>query len=165
MAIRVERTPLPGIGVRHDILTAAGRRIGVVSHRTGGQRELVIGAVEDPDASTEQLTLSDDEAEALAELLGSAAVLGRLTRLTDEVNGIFTEQISLGVDSPYAGRRLGETRARTRTKASIVAVVRGTGVHPSPGPDFAFEDGDLVVAVGTRTGLDRLTAILSGVPG
>jgi TrkA domain protein len=161
MVIRVERTALPGIGVRHDIVTGAGRRIGVISRRSG-QRDLVIADVEDPDASTAQVPLSDDEAEALAELLGSSAILSRLTRLTDEVDAIFTEQMSLGHDSPYAGRKLGDTRARTRTKASIVAVIRGQGMHPSPGPDFVFEDGDIVVAVGTRTGLDRLTAILSG---
>jgi TrkA domain protein len=161
MAIRVERTALPGIGVRHDILTSAGRRVGVISRRSG-QRDLVIADLDDPDASTAQVPLTDDEADAMAELLGSSAILSRLTRLTDEVDAIFTEQVSLGLDSPYAGRKLGETRARTRTKASIVAVVRGQSVHASPGPDFVFEDGDIVVAVGTRTGLDRLTAILSG---
>ncbi|MEN3303928.1 MAG: TrkA domain protein [Micromonosporaceae bacterium] len=161
MAIRVERTALPGIGVRHDILTSAGRRVGVISRRSG-QRDLVIADLDDPDASTAQVPLTDDEADAMAELLGSSAILSRLTRLTDEVDAIFTEQVSLGLDSPYAGRKLGETRARTRTKASIVAVIRGQSVHASPGPDFVFEDGDIVVAVGTRTGLDRLTAILSG---
>lgn len=162
MAIRVERTALPGIGVRHDILTAAGRRVGVISWRSGDRRDLVLADVDDPDACSEQVRLTDDEAETLAELLGSSAVLSRLTRLTDEVNAIFTEQIALGSESPYAGRPLGETRARTRTKSSIVAVIRGQGIHPSPGPDFVFEHGDVVVAVGTRTGLDRLTAILSG---
>jgi TrkA domain protein len=161
MAIRVERTALPGIGVRHDILTSAGRRVGVISRRSG-QRDLVIADLDDPDASTAQVPLTDEEADALAELLGSSAILSRLTRLTDEVDAIFTEQVSLGLDSPYAGRKLGDTRARTRTKASIVAVIRGQSVHASPGPDFVFEDGDIVVAVGTRTGLDRLTAILSG---
>src|SRR5215468_9031888 len=130
MAIRVERTALPGIGVRHDILTGTGRRIGVISRR-GGQRDLVIGDLDDADASTAQVALTDDEADALAELLGSSAILSRLTRLTNEVDAIFTEQIALGMDSPFAERKLGDTRARTRTKASIVAVIRGQGVHPS----------------------------------
>jgi TrkA domain protein len=161
MAIRVERTALPGIGVRHDIVTGVGRRIGVISRRSG-QRDLVIADLDDPDASTAQVPLTDEEADALAELLGSSAILSRLTRLTDEVDAIFTEQMSLGLESPYAGRKLADTRARTRTKASIVAVIRGHSVHASPGPDFVFESGDIVVAVGTRTGLDRLTAILSG---
>ena len=163
MAIRVERAVLPRIGVRHDVLTGIGQRVGVVLRSDGRTRELVIGDdIDDPDATKAQVTLSEEEANTVALLLGSTAVLNRLTRLTDEVNGIFTEQITLGMGSPYTGRRLGETQARTRTRTSIVAVIRGDGVHPSPDPDFEFEDGDVVVAVGTRPGLDKLTTILSG---
>ena len=39
--VRVEQTALPGIGVRHDIVTETGRRIGVVSHRDG-RRDLIL---------------------------------------------------------------------------------------------------------------------------
>lgn len=163
MAIRVERAILPRFGVRHDILTSIGQRVGVVLRSDGRTRDLLIGDIDDPDATKAQVTLSEEEANTLALLLGSAAVLNRLTRLTDEVNGIFTEQITLGLESPYAGRRLADTQARTRTNTSIVAVIRDDGVHPSPDPDFEFEDGDVIVAVGTRPGLDKLTAILSGV--
>jgi TrkA domain protein len=41
--------PLPGIGVRRDIETASGRRIGIVAHREGSL-DLIISAVTDPDA-------------------------------------------------------------------------------------------------------------------
>jgi TrkA domain protein len=162
MAVRVEKAALPGIGVRHDILTASGRRIGVVSRRGGGRRDLIVADYDDPDACTAQIALEDDESDALAELLGSSVILSRLSRLSDDVDGVFTEQIALGTGSPWAQRRLGETQARTRTRASIVAVIRGPGVHPSPGPEFVFDDGDVIVAVGTREGLDRLGTILSG---
>ena len=43
----VEQFALPGIGLRFEITTKAGRRIGVVSHRSG-LRELVIYDPEDP---------------------------------------------------------------------------------------------------------------------
>lgn len=162
MVVRVERTALPGIGVRHDILTTAGRRVGVVSRRGGGKRDLVIADVDDPDQTTAQVGLTDEESDILAELLGSSAILSRLSRLTDEVDGVFTEQLALPAGSPYADRRLGDTAARTRTRVSIVAVIRDRGVLPSPGPEFQFAGGDVVVAVGTRQGLDRLSAILSG---
>lgn len=162
MVVRVERTALPGIGVRHDILTATGRRIGVVSRRGGGRRDLVVADLDDPDEASAQVTLTDEESDILAELLGSSAILSRLSRLTDEVDGVFTEQIALPAGSPYADRRLGDTAARTRTRASIVAVIRDRAVVPSPGPEYQFAGGDVVVAVGTRTGLDRLSAILSG---
>ena len=162
MVVRVERTALPGIGVRHDILTATGRRIGVVSRRGGGRRDLVVADIDDPDEASAQVTLTDEESDILAELLGSSAILSRLSRLTDEVDGVFTEQIALPAGSPYADRRLGDTAARTRTRASIVAVIRDRAVVPSPGPEYQFAGGDVVVAVGTRAGLDRLSAILSG---
>ncbi len=162
MAVRVDKTALPGIGVRHDVVTAAGRRIGVVTIRGGRRRELVVADVDDPDSSIAEVPLTDDEAETLAELLGSSVILSRLNRLAEDVDGVFTEHISLGTGSVWASRRLGDTQARTRTKASIVAIVRDREVIPSPGPEFVFHDGDVIVAVGTRTGLDKLTAILSG---
>jgi TrkA domain protein len=162
MVVRVERTALPGIGLRHDILTAAGRRVGVISRKGGGRRDLVVADADDPDDASAQVSLTDEESDVLAELLGSSVVLARLSRLTDEVDGVYTEQIGLPAGSPYASRRLGDTAARTRTRASIVAVIRGRAVLPSPGPEFQFAGGDIVVAVGTRTGLDRLSEILAG---
>lgn len=44
---RVEQTPLPGISVRHDLITSSGRTVGVVSHRSG-RRDLVLYDVDDP---------------------------------------------------------------------------------------------------------------------
>ncbi|WP_455710000.1 cation:proton antiporter regulatory subunit [Nocardia asteroides] len=49
---------------------------------------------------------------------------------------------------------------RTRTKASVVAVVRAGEVTPSPGTDFTFIAGDLVVVVGTETGLEAAGRLL-----
>jgi TrkA domain protein len=45
--VRVEQTSLPGIGTRHDLVTASGRTVGVVSHRNG-RRDLVLYDVETP---------------------------------------------------------------------------------------------------------------------
>jgi len=156
----VEQVQLPGIGVRHDLVTEAGRRIGVVSHRTG-QRDLVVFDPDDPDACTEQLALTDDEAEALAEVLGASLMLSQLAGLREQAAGLRTEQISLPVDSPYLGRPLGDTRARTRTGASIVAVLRDGSVIASPGPDLVFALRDVVVVVGTRRGLDQVASLFA----
>lgn len=156
----MEQVELPGIGMRHDLVTEEGRRIGVVSHRTG-QRHLVVFDPDDPDACTEQLALTDDEAEALAEILGASLMLGQLAGLREQAAGLRTEQISLPVDSPYVGRPLGDTQARTRTGASIVAVLRDGGVIASPGPELVFEPGDVVVVVGTRRGLDEVSRLFA----
>jgi TrkA domain protein len=159
--VRVEQTQLPGIGVRHDLITSSGRTVGVVSHRNG-RRDLVLYDVDDPDACLASIPLTDDEAEALADVLGASLMLGQLAGLRQQAAGLLTEQIILGAGSPFVGRHLGDTRARTRTGTSIVAVMRDREVIPSPGPSFAFEANDVVVAVGTRKGLDGVTAILSG---
>jgi TrkA domain protein len=159
--VRVEQTPLPGIGVRHDLITVSGRTVGVVSHRNG-RRDLVLYDVDDPDACLASIPLTDDEAEALADVLGASLMLGQLAGLRQQAAGLLTEQIALPAGSPFAHRKLGDTRARTRTSSSIVAVLRDREVIPSPGPEFGFEANDVVVAVGTRHGLDALTAILAG---
>jgi TrkA domain protein len=156
----VEQTTLPGIGVRHDLITETGRRLGVVSHRNG-RRDLVVFDLDDPDACAASIPLTDDEAEALADILGASLMLGQLAELRQQAAGLLTEQVPIMPGSPYAGRPLGHTRARTRTGVSIVAVLRERQVIPSPTPDFVFEAGDVVVVVGTRNGLDKLTAILA----
>ncbi|GAB2579692.1 potassium transporter TrkA [Paractinoplanes abujensis] len=159
--VRVEQTPLPGIGVRHDLVTSSGRTVGVVSHRNG-RRDLVLYDVDDPDSCLASIPLTDDEAEALADVLGASLMLGQLAGLRQQASGLLTEQIALPAGSPFVGRKLGDTRTRTRTGASIVAVMRDREVVASPGPDFVFEANDVVVAVGTRSGLDGVSAILAG---
>ncbi|MGW0435184.1 cation:proton antiporter regulatory subunit [Micromonospora sp. NPDC003197] len=161
MRVRVEQTALPGIGVRHDLVTTSGRRVGVVTHRNG-RRDLVLYDEDDPDASVADIPLTDDEADALADILGASLMLGQLSGLREQAAGLLTEQISIPAGSPYVGRRLGDTKARTRTSASIVAVLREREVIASPDPTFRFEAGDVVVVVGTRTGLDGVGAILAG---
>lgn len=160
MHVRVEQVELPGIGVRHDLITETGRRIGVVSYRSGS-RELAVFDPDDPDACRDQVALTDAEAEALAEILGASLMLGQLAGLREQAAGLLTEQISLPAGSPYVDRPLGDTRARTRTGVSIVAVLRQGSVIPSPGPELGLAAGDVLVVVGTRRGLDAVTQLLA----
>ena len=79
----------------------------------------------------------------------------------DEVEGLVTEQITLGDRSPFVNQTLGDTAARSRTGASIVAVVRDRQVFASPRPDFRFGAGDVVVVVGTAEGTSAVAQILT----
>lgn len=160
----MERVDLPGIGVRHDVLTSGGRRISVVTHRSG-ERSLGFFDADDPDSCEDSVGLTEDEAAALAEVLGASLLLGQLAGLRDQAAGIFTEQVTLPADSPYVNRSLGDTGARTRTGVSIVAVLRDRQVIASPGPDLVFDAGDVIVAVGTRSGLDALARLIADGPG
>lgn len=159
MGVRIEKIDLPGIGVRHDVVTSSGRHIGVLSYR-GGERELAVYDKADPDAIVASVPLDGDEAAALSDLLGHAALLSQLSGLGGAV-GLFTEHIRLPSDSRYLERPLGDTKARTKTGVSIVAILRGKTVIPSPTPLEILQEDDLIVSVGTRQGLDALDTLLA----
>ena len=152
-------TPLPGLGTQQDFTTRSGHRIGVISYRDG-RFELIVCDQQDPDKVATSVDLTVEETSALANLLGAPQLVAQLTEQQREVTGVNTWQIPVTAGSPYDGRDLGDTEMRTRTGTSIVAVVRGGTVHPSPRPDFRFSGGDLVVAVGTVDGLRAANEIL-----
>ncbi|MEU5722003.1 potassium transporter TrkA [Micromonospora sp. NPDC047738] len=72
--MKIERTPLPGIGVRHTFTTEQGRRIGVVEYRGQDRRDVIHDDLNDPD-STCGFRLTRSEAVALAGLLGLLEVV------------------------------------------------------------------------------------------
>ncbi|KAA8884702.1 cation:proton antiporter regulatory subunit [Nocardia colli] len=158
--MNVDVTALPGIGVRKDFEVRSGRRIGVVAHRDG-DIDLIVSKMDDPDACAAQIPLSTDEAAVLANLLGAPQLVAKLNDEHSDLPGITTRQLPIADESPYEGRTLGETAMRTRTKVSIVAVMRAGQLHPSPGPDFTFTSGDVLVVVGTPDGLDAAAKILT----
>lgn len=156
----VERTDLPGIGLRHEFRTSRGQLAAVISHHTG-RRDVVVYDRNDPDTALAILTLTPDEANGLAELLGTARIVERLAQLNKQATGLVTAQNPIAAGSPYDGQLLGDTQARSRTGASIVAVVRGAEVFASPRPDFRFKAGDIVVVVGTAEGTTAVAEILA----
>lgn len=147
--------------MRFDFLTEAGRQIGVLTHH-GGRRELMVYDRSDPDACREVISFTDDEADTLASLLGAARITGPLNDLQQRIDGLAIDWIAIEPQSPFAGRPMGDTQARTKTGVSIVAVVRGDEPFPSPKPDFPFEGGDLIVVAGTPDGIKALRSILAG---
>ncbi|MFI7445089.1 cation:proton antiporter regulatory subunit [Nonomuraea indica] len=156
----VEQTALPGIGLRHEFTTQSGKRVGVISHRTG-RRDLVIYDREDPDRVCETVKLNDEEAEALVELLGAPRIVQRLNQLHQQVEGLVSLQLPIPPGSPYVDRPMGDARVRTRTNASIVAVVRAGRVSASPGPDFVLAANDTVVVVGSADSTAEVADILA----
>ena len=156
----VERTNLPGIGLRHDFRTEKGQRAAVVSH-VSGRRDLVVYRHDDPDTALCALSLNTDEANGVAELLGATRIVERLAALQRQVVGLITVQVPIIAGSPFDGQTLGDTAARTRTGASIVAVIRAGQIIASPRPDFVFHIGDLVVAVGTAEGTSAVSDIFT----
>ncbi|WP_236241886.1 cation:proton antiporter regulatory subunit [Streptomyces sp. CC228A] len=150
-------TPLPGIGVRYDLTTREDRRLSVVAQRDG-TRVLNAYHRDDPDACALSVRLTAGETEALIDALMPAHHSPTLLSTTDL--GLVAERIELTAASHWNGRLLGETRMRTETGVSIVAVLRRADAIPAPGPDFRLAGGDTLIVIGTREGADAAAAIL-----
>ncbi|MCU6479627.1 TrkA domain protein [Arthrobacter silviterrae] len=161
--MNIEETPLPGIGVRRELRLGTGRRVGVVTHRDG-HTELILSRVDDPDTCAASIPLSAEEASALGSLLGSAQLIAQLAAEQKDVPGVTTHQILVRPGSTFAERPLGDTQMRTRTGTSIVALLRDHEVIGSPRPDEVLKTGDMVVIVGTDSGLLEAAAILQSRP-
>lgn len=157
--VNVEVTPLPGIGTRQDFVARSGRRIGVITYRDG-HFDLIVSKRDDPDSCVASIPLTTEESAALANLLGAPHLVAQLDEQHREVTGVTTRQLPLAPVSPFDGRTLGDTALRTRTAVSVVAVVRGGTVHPSPRPDFRLSGGDMLVTVGTAEGLAKAVEVL-----
>ncbi|MFI8961694.1 cation:proton antiporter regulatory subunit [Streptomyces sp. NPDC053493] len=153
----MSRTPLPGIGVRYDLTTREDRRLSVVASRDG-TRVLSAYRRDDPDECSLSVRLSAGESEALIDALMPSHHSPSLLSTTDL--GLVAERIELSSGSHWNGRLLGDTRMRTETGVSIVAVLRRADAIPSPGPDFRLAGGDTLIVIGTREGVDAAALIL-----
>lgn len=156
-APRLSSTPLPGIGVRYDLTTRDSRRLSVVAHRDG-HRTISAYRRDDPDACDLSVRLTTEEAATLIDALMPAHHTPNLLSTTDL--GLVAERIELPGSSHWNGRLLGESRIRTDTGASIVAVLRRAEAIPSPAPDFRLAGGDTLIVIGTREGVEAAAEIL-----
>ena len=66
--MEVRETPLPGLGVRYDVATREGKKLGLVVRRDGAA-ELVLYGRADPDAVIDRIVLDCEERAVLGELL------------------------------------------------------------------------------------------------
>ena len=153
-------TRLPGVGVRYEFVTADGDQVGVVVRR-GGRRELLLYDRSDPDAARQTVELTPPEATTLVELLGGTKVTERLSDLRHDVEGLSIEWVPMPASGGLTGRTIGDGEIRSATGASVVAVIRGERSIPGPGPDFAFEPGDVVLVIGTVHSVELAAARLT----
>ncbi len=155
----VKEVLLPGVGLRYEFTDHKGDSIGIIARRSG-DFEVVVYAREDPDEARPLLHLSEEEAEAVAQILGAPRIAERFTELAREIPGLETGQVHILADSPFVGHPLGDTHARTRTGASIVAIVRNEEVLASPGPAEMLYARDVLIVIGTQDGIAGVEQII-----
>lgn len=155
----VRETMLPGVGVRHEFTLDNDDRVAVLTHR-GGSREIAVYDRDDTDACTTVLRLSPTDTSTLSELLGGTHVSEAVAAVQQQIEGLAIEWVTVAPGSAFVGGTIADGAFRTRTGASIVAVIRGDSTIPAPGPDHRFEPADVVVAVGTPDGLAQVRRLL-----
>ncbi|MEM7140306.1 MAG: TrkA C-terminal domain-containing protein [Actinomycetota bacterium] len=155
----VSEVKLPGVGVRHEFQTDDGRNVGVLVHHDG-RREILVYDKADPDACSSVVTLSHDDTRTLSELLGATQVTEEVQDAQHDVEGQSIAWIRLAQGGVCEGTTIGSGAYRTKTGASIVAVIRDGEPVPSPEADFVLEANDLLVAVGSSEALDGLRNLL-----
>jgi TrkA domain protein len=74
----IRETALPGVGWRYDVNESSGPRLSVVCHTSGGCNLVVYDDPQDPDAARELVSLTREEAVALAGFLAARTCFGGL---------------------------------------------------------------------------------------
>jgi TrkA domain protein len=152
----IDERPLPGVGVCHEFVLAGGRRIGVLTHR-GGRRELLVYDEGDTDAARAVLTMEPEEAATLAQLLGAPRLNEQLAAM-QRIEGLAIDWLQ--APATWRPRTIAEAAIRSRTGASVVAVVRPEGAVPGPDPSEVIRPGDTVIAVGSDDAVRNLRSLL-----
>ncbi len=155
----ITEVQLPGVGIRYEFTSADGDNVGVVCHH-GGRREIVVYGSDDPDRAHSVISLAADDSRTLSELLGASQVSEAMRSIEQRIEGLALDWLEVTGASSLAGRTLADGELRSRTGASIVAVIRGDTTEPAPGPDFVLEPGDVAVAVGSPEALELLRTAL-----
>lgn len=155
----IEETELPGIGVRREFTTRDGSRMGVITNRSG-RRDLLLYDREDPDVCRSVVPLDDHDSDVLAGLLGAGKVVNDAASTLLNLEGLAIDWVGIDTGSEFAGRTIGEAEVRSRTGASIAAVLHRGDSVPNPGPETVLPPGGQVVAVGAPDAVAALADLL-----
>ncbi|GIV24007.1 MAG: cation:proton antiporter regulatory subunit [Bacteroidia bacterium] len=147
---------LPGAGRKYTLTLQQGGRLVLILYTTG-QRELFWIAPDEDDPAF-SVKLTEEEAREVAFILGGVRYqplsADKMTLLLQEV---VMEWIPVEEGCPIIGKTLADLELRRKTGVSIIAIIREGKTLPSPDPyTERIQAGDVVVAVGTRTQIDRV---------
>lgn len=157
----VDEIELPGVGTRFSFETEDRRLLGVIRHNDG-RREVFVADQDDPDCVALSVSLAEGEAHLMADLLGGTEISREVAAVAQGVAGLTVDWVELTGDT--SGATIGDLRVRTRTGASVVAVLRGEEPHPAPAPGFQLASGDVAVVVGTAEGVQEARRLLQEGP-
>ncbi len=153
---------LPGVGKKVSMRTAEDDKLVVIIHHTG-KRDLYFFKESDEDEADYFISLTSEETRELgAQLLGAT-----YQPVDDEKMRIFQKQlvmewIKLKAKSPVVGKQIAESRIRTHTGASIIAVMHGDEMTVSPDVDFVLQPDDTVMVAGKKSQIANFEKMAAG---
>jgi len=98
--------------------------------------------------------------ELYAPLYGTSPEYRTIMQLQGAQNQVELEWVSLVPNSPLVGQSIGGAGIRTRTGASVVAVIRNGTLHPNPEAAFQFAAGDLIAVIGAAPARSAFQAMV-----
>lgn len=148
-AIRVREATLPGIGKKYVVPLRAGGNLAIIV-KPDGERQLY-HFLENEDRPRDVVTVEQDEAQQVANLLGKPLVTAPdLEKLELALGALEIEWIDLEENSFLVGKTLGASQLRKKTGASIVAIMRDDIAIANPDIGAEFQTGDTVLLIGSH---------------
>lgn len=140
--VQIRQQALPGIGQLYRILLPGGDGLTITVESRSGNRSLALlpRGVDEP---TGQVSLSRDEADAVATLLSGLNVVAD-SQSTEPAHGVQVQTLTIGPTSPAVGRVIGEIDLPDPEGARIIAVIRDDT------PELLEDDAERQVAIGDR---------------
>ena len=159
--IQLREVTLPGVGKKYVLPLRDGGNLAIIV-KPDGERQ-VYHFLDQDDRPSDVVKLDEDEAQQLANLLGQAFVAAPdLGKLELALGALEIEWVELGDDAPIIGQTLTQVPLRTRTGASVVAIMRGEEALPNPDPQTMFRAGDTVLLIGSPAQCQAAQALLLG---
>ncbi len=152
--MELRETDLPGIGKKYDLVLESGKEVAIIIYSTG-KREIYLMEDEEPLCTIE---LSDEESREIGFLLAGAVYQPiPSSKMELIMKEMVMEWIKVEEGSNFENKTIADLQVRKRTGASIIAIVRGEKIIPSPDPyTETIKAGDTLVVVGTRNQVNQV---------
>ncbi len=152
--MELRETDLPGIGKKYDLTLENGKEVAIIIYSTG-KREIYLMEDEEPLCTIE---LSDEESREIGFLLAGAVYQPiPSSKMELIMKEMVMEWIKVEEGSNFENKTIADLQVRKRTGASIIAIVRGEKIIPSPDPyTEIIKAGDTLVVVGTRNQVNQV---------
>lgn len=160
--MEVKMCELPGVGKKISLQTAEEHKIVVIVHHSG-KRDLYFFQNSDEDEADFFLSLTAEETRELgAQLLGATYQPVDNEKMEIFQKQLLMEWIKLTSESPFVDKQIAESRIRTHTGTSILAVMRGDDITVNPDIDFVLKAGDTVMTAGKMDQIRRFEELATG---